>query len=1125
MMKKYCIALAAIIISGCSIADEEFELKTRQVSFNATFADETRTSYEGSGKVNWSEGDTVRYFSMDNGTVGYYTVAESGPNAEIDAEVSETATYFIAAYGGNGISDNSGNSMTLTGAIESVQDGSFANAHISVAKTSAIDSGTLVFRNITSLIKFSLDRPDVTRMTFTSNDGTKVHGSGNVVITFNEDGEPTGRFPENEGGSSIEVTTAGPGEYFIAMLPDTLASGFTCDCYAADGKKIGTAQTNDSLIICRNDIINLGTIDPHIAEIEDLSIDESANCYVVSSVGDFQFKTIRGNGSTDPSPIDGITRAKVIWETNNTNTSPGIGGVVKDIVYENGYVRFTSVSNGNALIGVYDESNNILWSWHIWVCLGYDPYESGQLYTDKNGDVVCRMMDRNLGALSATPGSNLANGLFYEWGRKDPFPGSNTKGTIVWTTAAASSETGNVEYATAHPTIFIYGNGSSYIDWLYPGHDDTLWSNDKTEYDPCPPGWKIPDETAWTRALNKTTPYSGIFDNKCYGVHFEGIMGNDASIWYPAAGYRDPGSPAYGIPQNMGRYGFYWSTSTNNNESGMFKIYFTNDIYPKSFARRSYGASVRCVAEIAEPEPIIIPVESISLDAEELTLNIYHEHQLTCTFTPDEATDKSIEWTSDNSDVATVNDNGLITACSSGDCWITATSPDGPTARCHIIVPEAGITDLSTEGTANCYIVSTTGTYKFKTARGNSNELISGGSNACVVWESYCNSTYINTNDLLFNVRYSNNEISFEIPPVMRNGNAVIALRDSSNKILWSWHIWICKGYEIDSDAQQYDNGAIMMGRNLGALSSEKGSIESLGLLYQWGRKDPFLNTYRYYRAEPAFSSADPMPGYVSSSSVTYALEHPSTYIVGGSSGQNWSNEQIDDLWSSSKTIYDPCPAGWRVPDGGPAGVWASSWSSKDGLNGTTIQGYGLWQENNYGLDAGSAFSDGSQSIWYPATGYRLYSDSKIYGESMYGMYWSCTTDGQRSFDMYNSSDILYLAHHSYRAYGAAVRCLKEGTYNAVHVSDVTMNLSSITISVGETAELSATVYPSNASNKNIIWSSDSNEVSVDANGIITGIRKTPEEDKENKIPARPVSIYATSVDGNKYAECLVTVR
>ena len=90
---------------------------------------------------------------------------------------------------------------------------------------------------------------------------------------------------------------------------------------------------------------------------------------------------------------------------------PNVGDLVRNVGYKDGYVYFSTPTNfasGNASIAVLDTSGTILWSWHIWCSAeGWDD----DVYANNAGT----MMDRNLGATSATPGSVGALGLIYQW--------------------------------------------------------------------------------------------------------------------------------------------------------------------------------------------------------------------------------------------------------------------------------------------------------------------------------------------------------------------------------------------------------------------------------------------------------------------------------------------------------------------------------------------------------------------------------------------------------------------------------------------------------------------------------------------------------------------------------------
>ena len=89
-----------------------------------------------------------------------------------------------------------------------------------------------------------------------------------------------------------------------------------------------------------------------------------------------------------------------------------------------------------------------------------------------------------------------------------------------------------------------------------------------------------------------------------------------------------------------------------------------------------------------DPEPEVIPVENVALNQNNVTLNIGETTTLQATITPDNATNKTVAWTSENEDIARVN-NGIVTAIGPGETTITVTTQDGQkTAKCTITVIE-----------------------------------------------------------------------------------------------------------------------------------------------------------------------------------------------------------------------------------------------------------------------------------------------------------------------------------------------------------------------------------------------------------------------------------------------------
>ena len=328
------------------------------------------------------------------------------------------------------------------------------------------------------------------------------------------------------------------------------------------------------------------------------------------------------------------------------------------------------------------------------------------------------------------------------------------------------------------------------------------------------------------------------------------------------------------------------------------------------------------------------------------------------------------------------------------------------------------VTDLSSSGTANCYIVSKSGSYKIPAVKGNSSESVGTVKSVEVLWESFGTSTAPKAGDLVKSVSYSNGTITFQTSDTFKEGNAVIAARGSYDEILWSWHIWMTD----EPSACSYRNvDKLVMDRNLGATSATPGDVGALGLLYQWGRKDPFLGSSSISSNVEAKSTIT-WPSPVSSSSsrgtIAYAVEHPTTFITYNSSNYDWyytgSSTTDNTRWQSKKTIYDPCPAGWRVPDGGDNGIWAKA--------GFDDQDY---DDSDEGMLFGSGIS--SPSSWYPASGYRSSSDGDLYNVGNYGVYWSVTPYGYNAYGLtFTSNGGVYPSNSDYRAYGHSVRCLQE---------------------------------------------------------------------------------------------------
>ena len=166
------------------------------------------------------------------------------------------------------------------------------------------------------------------------------------------------------------------------------------------------------------------------------------------------------------------------------------------------------------------------------------------------------------------------------------------------------------------------------------------------------------------------------------------------------------------------------------------------------------------------------------------------------------------------------------------------------------------------------------------------------------------------------------------------SGNTVVAAYDANDEIIWSWHIWTTAS-ALGEGSIVASNGVEFMNRNLGAYHNANGStngddiFDGYGMFYQWDRKDPF-----YRPSDYAFSNNTDKTVYTGTNttlrfkyadtgnydevgSLEFAIENPMVFVRGAKdNAYDWLYTSHDNtLWSgSTKSIYDPCPKGWRVP-------------------------------------------------------------------------------------------------------------------------------------------------------------------------------------------------------------------
>ena len=331
-----------------------------------------------------------------------------------------------------------------------------------------------------------------------------------------------------------------------------------------------------------------------------------ANCYVLSDVEEAYY-SVDVRLVSGAKPAEDISSAAVLWESSL--------GLITRCSYDPQtnklYVNKAKNAKGNAVVKLLDEDGNIRWSYHFWMT------NTGAAVPEitVGGHVF---LDRNLGAVANTEPLNDetdAAGMYYQWGRKDPFPSptslSATNGSIsmtdVYPSGAVSVETQqngvSVETSIMNPNKYYWGSHNKGAqDWCSTSYD-LFWStSEKTDMDPCPYGYVVPDKSQMEKFVSKISSNSasrgfiitddnsqenyfckgGYFRRKQSSTHFAHV-GQEPHCWTTGTGVNTETS---GDAQN----------ETIKDYNGAYATGATSGKNVVVYARR-WGCNIRCVKQ------------------------------------------------------------------------------------------------------------------------------------------------------------------------------------------------------------------------------------------------------------------------------------------------------------------------------------------------------------------------------------------------------------------------------------------------------------------------------------------------------------------------------------------------
>ena len=628
----------------------------------------------------------------------------------------------------------------------------------------------------------------------------------------------------------------------------------------------------------------------------------AANCFVVSAKGTYKFAA---------KAADGLYPAGIPDGTEIYFKVAALGG--------NTVIAFLSPEDGTT----------VLWTWHIWASEKSIEQMSvtrdTKAFDDGKGRKVV-MLDRMLGATSATPGNVGANGLTYQWGRKDPLPGPSIlgawsssgdnnipSGSDDWTApsfdgTAATTVNADVfpsfnfkngselkelsqghQKGSAYATTFI-GNSSSSDISGYPSYADATWAE---AADPCPAGWHVPNPDEARAILGVTESftsdeYTFNGDGTTPGMDMTtnlGTMLKDCSVWFPNNGNRARKNARY---LNLGSRHYEWINEISSANGRVMAIQNTGKgttVNPASTFNRGNATGVRCVKDNSYEEQGVVKKDNLA----------------------------AIVWSEGESLT------GFVAEVSTNEI--------------------SGAKALS--GNGNCFVVDAPGVYSFdaKNAAGAYPEGVEEGT-------------------------------KIYVKVAKTGGNAVVCCLDNLNDkhIVWTWHIW-CAGKTADQMAITRSTIQVL-DRLVGATSTTPGDPAACGLYFQWGRKDAFPGACIKgdYAEDKEVQSEDGLGGAATArttvntelaagwnvnadataASAAAGAAIPTTFLA----TSTWENTPggTEGTWPQ---VGDPCPAGWHVPSADEAklilGVDADTdFTGMDMTNlGSSVEGLAIWFPNN----------------------------------------------------------------------------------------------------------------------------------------------------------------------------------
>ena len=614
IMKKILLAAAAALTALVACQKNEVAAPAADSVLYATIeeSDATKTYMDANNNILWSEGDQIVAFMKTSLGLQYQVTSSSvGKASARFEEVGNNGgglnagtewDHNIAYYPYSEIVDclKSGNNYALNVVLPSEQTYAAESfGHGSMAMVAVSENNNITFRNVLGGMKLQLKgTQNVTSIKLEGKNNEKLSGAA-VVTAYTDETKPAITMASGAStsvtlncDSGVQLNESKATEFIISLPPVLFSKGFTV-IVTDDAGKTYTVETDKANTVLRSSLLVMPDFKLDASSGDD-SDDEGEDIIPVGKVAVSKTSltlTTRFSYTltTKITPID-ATDQSVVWSSDNASVVT---------VDQSGVL--TTLSSGTAVITA--EAGGVTGTCRIKVIAPttreVKDYEVNGVSYGKGiiiGDVIWAPV--NCGYEPSTSDSKgYPYGKLYQWGRKygQGYSTSYDASDPEIVEGPISAINGQKDI---YSNTFFTASELPY-DWISP-QDDNLWNSGteddpvKTEYDPCPEGWRVPTYSELDNLNNNYSSFITVENQK--GRYFSGAytyLDNATVVFLPTAGYRTVNN---GLARNRGNIGAYWSSSSSNESAKYLDLDISNASH-NYFGYRTNGLSVRCVQE------------------------------------------------------------------------------------------------------------------------------------------------------------------------------------------------------------------------------------------------------------------------------------------------------------------------------------------------------------------------------------------------------------------------------------------------------------------------------------------------------------------------------------------------